>query len=266
MRKLLDFLYRRRTIAIFIGLEVICIWLIFSFNQRHNANFLNSSNAVAAGVSATSQDVSDYFDLLAINEQLTLENALLQAQLSVLQNQSSGRIDSTEKYSIIGAGVIDNTFRRSTNFLTIEAGTRLGVEPGMGVISGFGVVGQVKSVSRNYATVYSVLHPNLMVSSSLKKSSTKCTVQWDQLTYDEALLKYIPRHINLQVGDTVVTSGFNSVFPQGILVGTVASFDLEDHMTFYEARVKLSTDFTSIPYVFVIKDEFKEEKDSLAVQ
>ena len=263
MRRLLDFLYRRRTIAIFIGLEIICAWLIVSYNQRQNADFLNSSNAMAARISSTSESIADYFSLAEENERLMMENELLESKLLALQQGEDSSSFLNGSFSLVRSKVINNTFRRAANFLTIDAGQNNGVKPGMGVISGFGIVGQVKSVSSNFATIYSVLHPNVMVSASVKRTDTNCTVQWDQRSYDEASLKYVPRHIDLRVGDTVITSGYNSTFPPGIDVGIVSDIGLEDHMTFYEARVRLSTDFTSLPYVMVVIDEFKQERDSL---
>ena len=263
MRKLLDFLYRRRTGAIFIFLEIICFWLLVNFNQRQNSDFLNSSNFLSAQVSTASQNVSDYFDLVAINEQLMRENELLQNRINTGSPNSDSIFQYEKDYLIVGARVIGNSFQRATNFLTISAGSNLGVVPGMGVVSGVGVVGQVKSVSEDYATVYSVLHPKMLVSSVVKKTQTKCTVQWDQERYDEASLKYVPRHIKLQVGDTIVTSGFNSVFPVDVGVGIVSELNLEEHMTFYDAKVKLSVDFTSLPSVFVVIGKQKAEIDSL---
>ena len=133
----------------------------------------------------------------------------------------------------------------------------------MGIITTNGIVGQIKSVSQNFATAYSVLHPNLLISSKVLRTKTKGTIQWDQEDYYHASLKYIPRHIKLLVGDTVVTSGFNSVFPEDLTIGIVDELNLEDQMTFYEARVALSTDFTSLDYVYVINDLLKTEKDSV---
>ena len=263
MRKLLDFLYRRRIGALFIALEIVCFWLVVNYNQRQNSDFLNSSNALAARVSTTSQNISDYFDLVEINAQLMNENELLQKQINTSRIDPDSSRVGIEGFEVIGARVINNTFRRSLNFITISSGEAKGITPGMGVISANGVVGQVKSVSKNYATIYSILHPNVMVSSSVKKTNTNCSVQWDQEVYHSASLKYVPRHIELQIGDTIVTSGYNSIFPSGVNVGIVSSLNLEDHMTFYEAKVRLSTDFTSIPNVFVVMDEKKIEKDSL---
>ncbi len=262
MKGLIDFVYSRRVITLFIALQLINMWLIVKYNQRHNANFLNSSNTLAAGVSSTSQNVSDYFRLKQINEQLISENERLQSELNSIYFRNYS-VDTINRYTVIGARVINNSFRRAKNYLTIDVGRRDSIFPGMGVISPSGLVGQIKSVSDNYATVYSVLHPNVLVSAMIQRTNTICTVQWDQRTYDKASLKYVPRHIELEVGDTIITSGYNSVFPQGVSVGVIDELILEDHMTFYEAKVRLSTDFTSLPNVFIIVNELKPEIDSL---
>lgn len=265
MQRLLDFLYQQREIAVFLGLEILSAWLLINYNNRYNAAFFNSSNEAAASLTQTSNEVSNYFQLTEVNQQLMLENERLQQELRMLTTERTSFLDTIDQYQVIGAKVINNTFDRSTNFVTISAGKKDSVHVGMGVVSSFGVVGQVKSVTNNFATIYSLLHPKLLVSSKVKRTDTKCTVQWDQEAYDRASLKYIPRHIKLQVGDSIVTSGFNSVFPENILVGTVDELNLEEHMTFYEAKVKLATDFTSLYHVFVIKDLMKEEKDSLQI-
>ncbi|WP_421763841.1 rod shape-determining protein MreC [Ekhidna sp.] len=266
MQRLLDFLYQQREIAVFLGLEILSVWLLVNFNYRHNAAFLNSSNEAAASLTQTSDNISDYFQLAEANQQLMLENEKLQQELSSLRTEKYSQLDTVEQYQVIGARVINNTFDRSANYITISAGKLDSIEVGMGVISPFGVVGQVKSVTNNFATIYSLLHPKLLVSSKVKRTDTKCTVQWDQLVYDRASLKYIPRHIKLKEGDSIVTSGFNSVFPENVLVGIVDEIHLEEHMTFFEAKIKLATDFTSLYQVFVIKDLLKQEKDSLQVQ
>lgn len=263
MQRLFDFLYGHREVGIFFFLEILSVWLLVSFNQRHNTSYLNSSNVLAANISESANNISGYFTLTEVNNRLMKENELLLAELKRLQTSPDSYVDTVGRYQVIGGKVVSNTFSRSTNFLTISAGFKDSVEVGMGVISSYGIVGQVKSVSQNFATVYSVLHPNLMISSKVKRTQTKGTVQWDQRDYDRASLKYIPKHVKLQIGDTVVTSGFNSVFPDNISIGIIDELDLEDQMTFYDAKIKLSTDFTSLDYVYVIKDLLKTEKDSV---
>ncbi|MEQ8554234.1 MAG: rod shape-determining protein MreC [Cyclobacteriaceae bacterium] len=263
MQNLLNFLYRYRTFGLFLLLEVVCAWLIVSYNKRQNAAFLNSSNTLVASINSLSSNTTNYFQLKKINDQLVAENVILREQLA---NSALGHVEidtNSAKYKLTKARVINNTFRRSMNYMTLDAGKNDGVFPGMGVVSGFGVVGQVKSASGNYATVTSLLHRNLMISSSITRTKTLCSVQWDGVSPLQAELKFIPRHIPIHEGDSVVTSGYNAIFPEGIMIGTIASFALEDNDVFYEAKVKLSVDFSSLDYVFLVENKFMVEQDSL---
>ena len=263
MRRLLVLLHKLREIGLFLVLEIVSIWLLIVYNGRYNASFLNSSNELAASVSQLSGNVFNYFQLAEINEELVNENEKLLQELTLLKQKPPSDRDTIRRFSITRAKVVNSTFSRSMNYITISAGKNDSIRPGMGVISARGIVGQVKSVSKNFATIYSLLHPNLLVSSVVKRTNTKATVQWDQEDYSKASLKYIPRHVPIKRGDTIVTSGFNSVFPENILVGVVEEFDLSEEMTFYNAKIKLATDFTSIKNLYVINDLLKNEKDSL---
>lgn len=264
MQNLINFLYRFRTFGFFLLLEVVCAWLIVGYNQRQNASFLNSSNYLVASINSMTHNSAQYVRLVNINEQLLAENELLRNQLAQVDNYhilpDSNDITS---FSFVGAKVIKNTYQRSQNYFTLDIGSEAGVSPGMGVISKDGVIGQVKSVSENFATVTSLLHINLLVSSAIKSSNTLCTVQWDGLSPYEAEVKYIPRHVVLQEGDSVVTSGYNSVFPADVMLGTVSAIKLTDRDAFYEARIRLSTDFTSLVHGYVVKNQQKAELDSL---
>lgn len=266
MQNLLYFLYRFRTFGLFLLLEGICAWLIIGYNNQPNAAFLNSSNRLVAGINTLTSNTGDYFQLKTINDQLIRENLLLREQLA---NVSLGLVEidsSVRKYNLFKAKVINNTFQRSMNYLTLDVGSKDQVFPGMGVIGGEGVVGQVKSVSGNFATVTSLLHRNLMISSSVKRTRTLCTVQWDGNSPLEASLKYIPRHIPITIGDTIVTSGFNAVFPENIPIGTISEYQLEDNDVFYEAKISLAVDFSSLEYVYLVQNVMKAEQDSLETE
>lgn len=267
MQKLFNFLYRFRTFGLFLILEGLCAWLIIVYNNRYNAAFLNSSNTLVASINQLSSNTSNYFRLQQINRQLVDENLLLRAQLSNMNTGPFMGIDSSaSKFVFFDAKVINNSFRRSLNYLTLDVGSEDGVRPGLGVISGLGVVGQVKSVSRNFSTVTSVLHRNLLISSSIKRTNTLCTVQWDGVSSLEAELKYIPRHIEIKKGDSVTTSGYNAVFPEGLMIGTISDFTLQENDVFYSAKIKLAVDFSSLHYVYLIENTLKAEQDSLEVE
>lgn len=266
MRRLLDFIFKYRNFLLFVGLELLCFWLLFSYNQRYNTYFFNSSNGTVADLSNTSNNISEYFHLTDVNIQLMKENFELKEELANIKRslREQALPDTiSSKYRVVGAKVISNTTKYSQNFITIAVGKKHGIQPEMGVVSFNGVVGKVKAVSENYATVYSVLNTRLLVPGTLKKTSTNCTVQWDKKSFLAASLKFVPRHIPLQKGDTVVSSGYNAQFPAETMIGIVSEVSIEKHMPFYEAKVKLSTDFSSLNEVFVVIDQLKEEKDSL---
>jgi len=263
MRNLLDFLYRFRTFGLFIVLEVLCAWLIIQYNNRYNASFLNSSNALAASIGQATQNTENYFKLQQINRQLLEENERLKDSLINRPLIYAGNDSIKARYNATKARVINNTYRRSMNFMTLDVGQRAGITPGMGVITGTGVIGQVKSVSQNFSTVISLLHRNLMVSSTIKRTNTICTVSWDGISPIQAEVRFVPKHIDLQVGDSVVTSDYNSVFPPGIMIGIVSEVNVKDEDVYYGAKIDLTTDFTSLTYGYVISDDLKEEQDSL---
>lgn len=261
MGRLIAFLVANRSTFLFVVLQLISAWLLVSYNRRYNASFFNSSNYLVGSLNQRSNQFSNYFQLEEINTELAKENSYLREQLYLARKYDE--VDTFRNFIISPADVIDNSFRRFQNFFTISKGFNDGIDVGMGVISSSGIAGQVKAVSNRFATVYSVLHPNLSISAKVKRTGTICTIQWDQESFYEAKLRYLPRHIKLYEGDSIVTSGFNSIFPEGILIGVVETFELEGFMSFYDARISLATDFTSLNKVYVIKDSFKMEKDSL---
>jgi rod shape-determining protein MreC len=262
MQQLLAFLYRFRVFGFFLFLEILCFWLLTRYNRYYNASFFNSSNYLVAQVQTASNQTKNYLGLIAINQELAQENATLRRELA-LSVQSKTHFDTTRNFDYFPANVINNDFKRSENYLTVDIGLKEGATPGMGVISPLGVVGIVKSSSNQFSTVTSLLHQDLMISSELTSTKTLCTTQWDSKNPLESEIKYIPRHINVSVGDSVVTSGFNSIFPDGLLIGTISSFDLSPESPFYDAKINLATDFTSLSKVYIIKNNFSTEIDSL---
>ena len=166
-------------------------------------------------------------------------------------------------FPLVAARVINNSLRAVDNYLTLNVGTADGVQPGLGVMSASGVVGQVKSVSAHYATVFSLLHSKMAVAVKIKRDGTFGSVKWPGDDYSYALLDYIPRQNRLVRGDSVVTSGYNAIFPEGVLVGTVESFVKEPDKNFWTVRVRLAVDFSRLTYVYVVHNRPRTERDSL---
>lgn len=271
MQRLLLLIYNYRAFLVFLLLEVICWWLIVQNNQYQSAAFFNTSNQVAGDVLQVQSNINNYFKLNRINQTLAEENALLREMVAgknqmynyLMAQQIPDTAQFNNNYEFIVAKVINNSTARLDNFLTINKGYKHGIEPGMGVISGNGIVGQVKTASQNFSTVYSLLHADMMISSLITSSGTFCTTKWAGKDPQVADLLYVPRHIDINEGDSVITSGFNAVFPEDVLIGTVESISLRSNATFYDIQIRLSNDFFQLSYVYVVKNRHKNEIDSL---
>ncbi|UOQ54677.1 rod shape-determining protein MreC [Hymenobacter cellulosivorans] len=297
MNNLLNFLFRYRGILVFGLLEVLSLYLYVRNSSYQKAAFFNSANAYTGEVLAVRTRVYDYFRLFEVNRNLVAENALLRQQLyrsdvagreadtlPVAQDSVSqarlrklARPDSLllglrqipardPDYPLIPARVINNSLRKVDNYLTLNVGSVDGVKPGMGVLAAAGVVGRVKVASEHYATVTSVLHSKTSISAKLQRDGTFGSIKWLGDDPTTALLDYIPRQNKLVRGDTVVTSGYNAIFPEGVMIGRVESFVREPDKNFWTVRVRLSVDFTKLTYVYVVSARPKAERDTVEVR
>ncbi|MFM7628672.1 MAG: rod shape-determining protein MreC [Algoriphagus sp.] len=269
MLRILQFLYRVRAFLLFIVLEVVAIWMIVSNNSPQGAAFFNSSNAVVGGVLKKQADVVQFFSLADANEALVEENAWVRGQLmasQVIPDSLEIKLDSSlqASFEFRGARVIANSLRFSQNYLTLNKGAKHGIKPGMGVFNSQGAVGRIKSVSENYSVAFSLLNTSLLVSSKIKSSDVFGSVQWDGRNSSEAMLLYVPRHVKAFKGDEVITSGFNAVFPEGILIGKISNVAVnEKDPNYLSITVALSADFSKLTYVYLVENTRFEELDSL---
>ena len=270
MQRILLFLYSLRAFLLFVFLEAIAIWLIVSFNSQQGSAFFNSSNRFSGKVLGAKNNVSEYFSLAEVNRRLVDTNAELLAELEMYKKPTDStfiQLDSIfmAKFEFKGAKVINNSIRLSQNHLTLNKGEKHGIKPGMGVFNGQGVVGRVKGVSRNFATVISLLHTDLLVSSKIDSTEVFGSIKWDGLDPQKAKMLYIPRHVKIEVGDKIVTSGYNAVFPEGINIGTVLEVNQGSDTNYLDVTVSLSTDFTKVTYVYLVENDIEEELDSLYI-
>lgn len=268
MGRIFLFIYQHRDFFTFLLFELICVWLIVENNQYQGAQFFNSSNSLVGNINTFSQNTRDYFLLRDVNATLVEENVRLRKQLEQ-RIQSTGSdsiaVDSAmiNRFDFISAKVVNNSTDRFTNFITINKGYDEGIQSGMAVISSEGAVGKVKMTSRHFSVVTSLLNINLRVSGVLKRTGHFGTVQWDGSNPQLINFEYIPRHVTPLVGDTIITSGYSGVFPEGILVGTIEKIELHEEEPFYDLKVKLAQDFGKLSYVTVIKSNLLHELDSL---
>jgi rod shape-determining protein MreC len=269
MLRIFQFLYQIRSFLLFALLEVLAVWMIVANNSPQGAAFFNSSNELVGDALQKQADVVQFFSLADANAALISENAALRQQLLGLKITPDSlplTIDSTLKasFEFKGARVIANSLRYSQNYLTLNKGAKDGIKPGMGIFNSQGAVGRVKSVSENYSVAFSVLNTSLLISSKIKSSEVFGSVQWDGGNASEVQLLYIPRHVKASKGDTVITSGYNAVFPEGILIGQISKVEINKKDPNYLAlSVKLSTDFSKLTYVYLVENTQFQEIDSL---
>ncbi len=254
-------------------LQTIALSILFHYNKFHEALFMNAALEVTGRLSQKYNGVEYYFQLKKTNEDLIRENERLNQLL--LENyerpDSLGklvidtiRIDSVRKYQKYiyhRAKLVGNSITSQTNFLTIHLGQLQHIRPNMGVVSPQGIVGTVVSVSDNYSSVMSLLHRQYSVVVKLKKGGERGTVEWDGTSPYFVTLKDIPKSASVKKGDSVVTSSTSSLFPGGIMVGTVEEIIDDPSSNFYTLKVRPSTNFFNVEYVYVIENvQYDEQK------
>jgi rod shape-determining protein MreC len=191
------------------------------------------------------------------------ENANLIENLIRIEyiNKEIPELDSTlSQYSIIPATICNSTFHLANNHITLCKGKREGIEPNMGVISDRGVVGIVRNVSDNYAHVISILHGQTRISCSVLSRDTHGNLVWKSMDPQRMTLESVPKHEYIAIGDTVVTSGYSTIFPKGIKVGRIEKFEVIPGSNSYEITVKLFQNTSSLQHAYVIKNRFAAEQ------
>jgi rod shape-determining protein MreC len=271
MYQLFQYLYNYRAFLLFLLLEFISFWLLVRTNPYQSAAFFHSSNQITGTLYNTRTSIAEYFDLKKVNQRLAQDNAglreiIAQRQAPVLITE---HLDSTmipevpTRFRYLAAKVINNSTRKFHNYITINRGSRHGVEVGMGVISDSGVIGKVLAVSDRFAVIVSLLNTELLLSARIKRNNTLCTVNWDGRNAIESPLLYVPRHVDINKGDSIVTSGYNGIFPEQILIGTIKEISLESNATFFNITIALSEDFYKLHYVYVVRNPVQAEKNEL---
>lgn len=240
--------------------------MVINYNSFRKAKYLNSANWVAGNVYSAVASVRSYFHLLRINKELAEENVKLRSLLHnnpdvLISSDSlfttSAMYDSVFRYT--SAQVINNSTNRPFNYITLNKGRKHGIKPDQGIISANGIVGIVTEVSDSYAVGFSVLNSRWSVSAKHKESGYFGSLVWAGNDYRLAKLNEIPFHIDIERGDTVVTSGYSSVFPEGIIIGTIKDFSRTGGENYYSVDIALSTDFKKLSYVEVIENFNKTE-------
>ena len=271
MKNLIDFITRYNYWFLFLLLEVISFVLLFQFNSDQGSVWFTSANVVSGKVYETSSEVESFFALSQVNEQLTQRNVLLEQQVKALQEkltsvtQDSSYLRNNQYqylagYKYIPAKVVSNSVDKYNNLITLDKGSADGVKKDMGVACGNGIVGIVFMTSEHYSIVIPVLNSQSNISCTIKGRGYFGYLHWKGGDASMAYVDDVPRHARFKLYDTIVTSGYSSVFPPGMLVGKILHvYNSSDGLS-YRLKIKLSTDFASLRDVCVIDNSVMNER------
>jgi rod shape-determining protein MreC len=269
MKTLISVILRFHVFLLFILLEILSLSFVISSDIEKKNVFFSSANAISGFFNKNINNLSSYFWLKSENKQLVNENLRLRkelAQIKLFQNlPTHPKVDtsSTYRYEYYPARVIKNTVSRNHNYITIDKGRRDGIEKDFGVISSEGVVGIVVATSERYSLVISILNTNLGISGKIKKNNYYGTVQWEGGNYRYIDMYEIPNHLMISIGDTIVTSGYSAIFPEGVGIGTISKIDKNTSNNFFDLQLELLSDFKNLYSVYVINNKNRWEQIQL---
>ncbi len=273
MRNLLRLLSKNYLILLFLLLEGLSFILIFQFNPFQRTFFVNASRDLTGNLYANLSSLREYSDLKVQNNILVRENSRLRNQInhtreyvylpdSLFLNVDSLTDPYFERSFYLPARVINNSVNRQFNYITLNKGRLQGVRNDMGVVSDMGVVGVVIGVSDHFSTVIPVINRNSRISSKILGSNNFGILEWDGRDPKIAQLNEIPIHVEIQKGDTIVTSGYSAIFPAGEIVGYIESFNLSEG-NFMNIRVRLAADFGKLLHVYAVNRYRHSEQEQL---
>ena len=274
MRNLLEFLSKYYHWLLFAVLEVTSFVLLFQFNSYQGSVWFTSANAVVGKLYELESSVESFFSLTKVNKDLTLRNFYLERQVNQLSRlyydltkdttiAERNELEFLSRYKLIPANVVSNSVDRNDNLMTIDRGSKDGVEKDMGVACGNGVVGVVYLVSDHFSVVMPVLNYHSRISCAIRRRGYFGYLKWQGGDANIAYVEDVPRHAKFKRGDWVETSGYSSIFPPGVLVGKIIEvYNSRDGLS-YRLKVQLTTDFGNVRDVCVISDKGIAERTRL---
>lgn len=264
MQQIINFIIRNKTFLLFLFLFAVAMGLTIQSHKYHKSKFINSANALSGGVYSTMNNISEYFSLRKQNDVLSEENSRLKSLLYNSEEQTDSIILNNDiidpRYVLTSAKVLKNGYSSPNNVLLINKGKNDSIKQDFGVITSKGILGIVDNTSNKFSTVISILNTDSRISTQLLKTNHFGTLTWNGKSPTYVQLIDIPKIAPVEVGDTIITSGRSAIFPKGIQVGVIDSFELDEAENFYLIQVRLFNDMTNVEHVYVI-----ENKDAIEI-
>jgi rod shape-determining protein MreC len=269
MQQLFYFIRKFRYFLLFLVLEIIALTLTVQNHSYQQSKLINSANFISGGIYNKISNITDFFNLKKENKRLAIENNRLKNWIELNKKEDLNEIISivdtstfSQKYQYISAKIINNNYSKKNNFITLNKGSKQHLKADLGVINSEGIIGVIKNVSENYATVMSILNSSSKINVRLKNSFHFGTLYWNGKNYNVVQITDIPRQAVIKVGDTIITGGKSAIFPEGINIGVIKNFKFENNQ-FKEINVSLFNDMSSLGYVQVIVNFQKTEQKTL---
>jgi rod shape-determining protein MreC len=254
-------------------LQGIALALLVQSNRYQAGQFKRFYNEISGSMFGEYHNLTNYFNLRRSNLALATENAYLRSHIAQSYQMFDRKMfvvnDTVYRlqYDYIQAKIISNSTNKRNNYLILNKGSNQGIRVGMAVISPNGIVGIVKVVSDNFSSIMSLLHSDSRISAKIKHNNFSTgSISWNGKTPGVSQMVEVPPHIDVQVGDTIITSGYSLDFPEGIFIGTVNKIHTKPGDNFHTLDIKLSTDFYTIDHVYVVRNLAKGELEKLQQQ
>lgn len=266
MRNLLIFISKYNAFFLFVIFEIISLLLLLNYNAFQKASYITSSNNVTGAINTKVGQVGDYLSLGRVNDSLARENAILRNQLKssfyidTIAKRSVNDTVYNQQYQYIAAKVISSSTNQRNNYITINRGSKDGIEKDMGVICGSGVVGLVVKTTEHFANIQSLLNGNARISAMLADNKEIGTVTWtSNLDPHQGLLMDVSNNVKPKLGESVVTSG-QSLYPTGIAIGKISNLHAKEGGLFLNMYLDLAVDYSKLEYVYVVINKLAKEQ------
>lgn len=265
-----NIIYHLVNAAIFILLEIAALNMLSNNGTLQNVWFSKGMHAVSGNLWGFTQNIRHYFSLKKRNDAMAEENHLLRLRLAEMERLLKDNVpavtvspdDIAGDFRYIPATIVKISNNTLHNYMIIGKGTEDGVSKGAGVITGKGAVGIIDAVSRNYSYARSFKNHEMNISARLGKEGSVGPMAWDGRSSSRAVLREIPHHVLFEKGDTVYTSGYSSIFPPDIPLGTVSEAKIVNGAT-YDIQIDLFEDFGALRYVTIVENIGREEIENL---
>lgn len=267
MYRLFEFIKKVYILILFIGLEIIAFSYYYKSSIYTNAKIVVALNSVTGGLQGYVYDIKSFFNLKQENERLNRELNEFKNKIALMGVDTLSTwnevYDSTRLiYSYMPANVVNNSYIKQNNYITLNKGYADGVEKDMSILMGDNIVGYVLDCSENYSVGISVLNTKFKTSGRDAGGSYTGAIGWNGVDVKMVNMSEIPKYADIDVGDTILTTSFSSKFPDGAKIGVVKNIELVN-ATYHNAGVELFADFTTLSNVSIVKFKDYKEKTEL---